>query len=116
MDEDWRGALLFFKFDGGNLVKMYHSSKFLGENVGYAVLDPPKESFFRSLLDYYPYKYVKFSIYTNDIEKSVDIYTQYIDYVEERLETTVTYRFMPYHSEHPNIFDALTDFNRQFKK
>lgn len=108
-------AFLFLQFDGSKLIKIYHSSKFLKDQHGYAVLDTPMACLFARLLVYHPYLDVHFSIYTNNTEKSLKIFTDYSEFVEEKIGKSPNYTFTPYYNEYPDIILSLSDFNKQFR-
>lgn len=107
---------LFLKFDGSTLEQIYHSSKYLDDLRGYAILNPPKTSLFNSMLAYYPYSDIHFVIHTNDIDNSMKIYREYSEYIDLKLDIETNYTFTVKHSDDLNIIDSLIDFNREIRE
>jgi hypothetical protein len=93
-----------------NLIKCYHSSIFVSDFVGYAVLDPPEESFFKSSLIYNKDKKMDILIYTNDTEKARNKYDQYLDYLK-KLDLNAEH--VPYfiNTDGRTIISCLKKFN-----
>lgn len=107
-------VLLFLRFVDSELVECYHSSKYIDDNSGYAVLGPPFENLYKSIWDNNNYATLHFIIHTNDVERSIKIYTDYVTYVEEKIskiEVVLKYTFNLEMRENPDIVKCLTEFN-----
>lgn len=107
-------AFWYLNFSHGT-IKCYHSSIFINDVAGYAVLDPPEENFFRSSLTYNNDKKMDILIYTDDTEKAQKKYDQYLDY-GKKLRLSMDHTPYIINTKGRTIIECLKKFNEDMEQ